>query len=144
MAKTYEYIHELFDDVCAVKDRDERIAFLKDNAFKQAKSILQLCYNDKLELDLPLGRPPFTPCPVGRTPAAISNAFSSLGLTIVNNNVKRIKKEKIFVGILESIHEDDANLLLAAKDGNITTIQKKKYSKITKSLVEASLPELLK
>tara|TARA_Y100000004_G_C8871216_1_gene393396 strand:- start:113 stop:547 length:435 start_codon:yes stop_codon:yes gene_type:complete len=144
MAKTYEYLHEFFQDVCDIEDRDERIAFVKENAFKQAKSIMQLCYNDKLELDLPQGKPPYRPCPQGRTPSSIKNAFSSIGLTVKGNNVKRIKKEKVFIGILESIHEEDAAILIAAKDGNITTFQKKKYSKITKSLVEAALPELLK
>ena len=144
MAKSYEYLHEFFEDVCNIEDRDKRIVFVKENAFKQAKTILQLCYNDKIKLDLPIGKPPYRPCPEGRTPSSLANAFKPIGMTVKGNKVRRLKKEKVFIGILESIHEDDANLLVAAKDGNITTFQKKKYSKITKSLVEAALPELLK
>ena len=144
MAKTYEYLHEFFQDVCDIEDRDERIAFVKENAFKQAKSIMQLCYNDKIELDLPQGKPPFKPCPVGRVPVAINRCLNGIEQTVKGNKLKRVQKEKTFISILETIHEEDAALLLAAKDGNITTFQKKKYSKITKSLVESALPELLK
>ena len=52
MAKSYEYLHEFFEDVCNIEDRDKRIVFVKENAFKQAKTILLLCYNDKFKLDL--------------------------------------------------------------------------------------------
>jgi hypothetical protein len=61
-----------------------------------------------------------------------------------NKTVNQMKKEKIFIAILEQIHEEDANILCAAKDGTITNLQNKKYRKITKSLVEATFPELLK
>ena len=139
-----KYIHEIFEETCKLKNRDDRIEFLKENAFKQVKSVLQLCYNDKIELDLPYGRPPFEVCPGGREPSSLANAFSSIGVCVKNNGVGRIKKEKVFVGILEQLCEKDAYILCAAKDGTITTLQNKAYSKITKSLVEACFPEILK
>ena len=46
--------------------------------------------------------------------------------------------------MLEQLPEEDAGLLVAAKDGTIINLQNKKYRKITKSLVEATFPELLK
>lgn len=139
-----KYIHEVFEEVCKLEDRNDRIEFLKKNAFKQVKSVLQLCYNDNIQLDLPKGKPPFEPCPEGREPTPISSAFKPIGMCVVGNKISNIKKEKIFIGILESIHEDDANILCAAKDGTITNLQNKQYRKITKSLVEAAFPELLK
>lgn len=139
------HIHEVFEEVCKLEDRNDRIEYLKKNAFKQVKSILQLCYNDKIQLDLPKGKPPFDPCPVGREPAPIGHAFHPIGMCVVGNKtVNQMKKEKIFIAILEQIHEEDANILCAAKDGTITNLQNKKYRKITKSLVEAAFPELLK
>ena len=139
-----KYIHEIFEEVCKLENREERISYLKENAFKQVKTILQLCYNDKIELDLPNGRPPFEVCPEGREPSPIANAFSSIGVCVKNNNVARVKKEKIFIAILEQLCKKDALILCAAKDGTITTLQNKTYSKMTKSLVEACFPELLK
>ncbi len=139
-----KYIHEVFEEVCKLEDRNDRIEYLKENAFKQVKTVLQLCYNDKIQLSLPKGRPPFEECPEGREPAPLANAFKPIGMCVVTNKISQIKKEKIFIGILEQIHEEDANILCAAKDGTITNLQNKKYRKITKSLVEATFPELLK
>lgn len=139
-----KYIYEVFEEVCKLEDRNDRIDCLKQNAFKQVKSVLQLCYNDKIVLDLPKGKPPFEVCPEGREPAPLSNAFKPIGMCVVANKIAQFKKEKIFIGILEQIHEEDAAILCAAKDGTITNLQNKKYRKITKSLVEAAFPELLK
>ena len=139
-----KYIHEIFEETCKLKNRDDRIEFLKENAFKQVKSVLQLCYNDKIELDLPYGRPPFEVCPEGREPSPLANAFSSIGACVKNNEINRVRKEKIFIAILEQLCEKDAHILCAAKDGTITTLNNKAYSKMTKSLVEACFPEILK
>lgn len=141
---TFKYIHEVLLETCKLENREDRIKYLQENAYKQVKSVLQLCYNDRIQLDLPKGKPPFTPCPEGREPAPIANAFKPIGLTVKGNSVTRMKKEKIFIQILETLHLEDAKLLCAAKDGTIAHHDNKKYSKITKSLVEASFPDLLK
>ena len=139
-----KYIYEIFEETCKLENREERIDYLKESAFKQVKTVLQLCYNDKIELDLPYGRPPFAVCPEGREPSPLANVFSSIGACVKNNGVSRIRKEKAFIAILEQLCEKDAYILCAAKDGTITTLQNKSYSKMTKSLVEACFPEILK
>jgi hypothetical protein len=141
--KDSKYIHELFEEVCALEDRNDRIEYLKKHAFKQAKSVLQLCYNDKIQLDLPTGKPPFVPCPIGKQPTSLKNAFSQIGLCVKGNKVDRLRKEKIFITILETITEPDAAILCAAKDGTLINLQNKKYRKMTKSLVQATFPEIL-
>jgi len=138
-----KYIYEVFEEVCKLENRDDRISYLKENAFKQVKTVLQLCYNDNIELDLPKGRPPFEECPEGKEPSSFNNVFKSIGVCVINNGVLRIKKEKIFIGILEQLCKNDALILCAAKDGTITTLENKKYSKITKSLVQAAFPNIL-
>ena len=142
--KVQRYPHEVLSKVCELDDRNERIECLKENAYKQVKTFLQLCYNDKIELDVPKGKPPFKACPVGREPSPISRALQPIANCVVGNKLSRLKKEKIFIGILEQLHPEDAGLLCAAKDGTIGNFQNKKYRKITKSLVEAAFPELLK
>jgi len=138
-----KYIYEILEETCKLESREERIAHLKENSFKQVKSILQLCYNDKIELDLPYGRPPFEVCPEGREPSPLRNAFEPIGSCVKGNQISRARKEKIFIGILEQLCEKDAHILCAAKDGTVTTLQNKTYSKITKSLVEACFPEIM-
>ena len=137
------YIFEVLEKTCELKDRDDRIAYLKEHAFKQVKSVLQLCYNDKVVLDLPYGKPPFEECPIGREPTSVQNAFKVIGVCVKGNRISRMEKEKKFIQILESINKEDALILCAAKDSTLTTLSNKKYSKITKSLVEACFPEIL-
>jgi hypothetical protein len=55
----------------------------------------------------------------------------------------KIRKEKWFIGMLETLSAEDAKILIAAKDGTLTTFGNKKYSKITKSLVRDTFPEIL-
>jgi hypothetical protein len=138
-----QYIYEFFEKVSQIEDRGERIKFLKENCFKQAKSILQLQWNDKIVLDLPKGKPPFTACPEGQEPVPLARAFSNLRYCVVGNKTPRIKKEKIFIDILESVCEEDAKILCAAKDGNLLSTSAKKYSKMTLPLVKEALPEIL-
>lgn len=141
---TFKYIHEVLLETCKLENRDDRINYLKENAYKQVKTLLQLCYNDNIQLDLPKGKPPFEPCSEGREPHHISKALKPIAICVKGNSVARLKKEKVFISILETIHEEDAKLLCAAKDGTLTHHDNKNYSKITKSLVEACFPELLK
>ena len=138
-----KYPHEIFEKVCELDDRDERIAYLKKHAYKQVKTILQLCYNDKIILDLPKGKPPFDTVQEGREPAPITNVLRHIGMLVKGSKISQIKKEKIWIGMLEQLPEEDALLLCAAKDGTITNLKNKKYRKITKSLVEAAFPEIL-
>tara|TARA_R110001606_G_scaffold114217_2_gene241631 strand:- start:2435 stop:2857 length:423 start_codon:yes stop_codon:yes gene_type:complete len=138
-----KYIHEVLEETCKLENRDDRIAYLKENAFKQVKTVLQLCYNDKIELELPYGRPPFEPCPEGKEPIGMSKVLAPIGTCVKANTALQVRKEKIFISILEGLCEEDAHILCAAKDGTVTTLKNKKYSKITKSLVEAAFPEIL-
>ena len=80
-----KYVYEFFEKVCAIKDRTERITYLKENSTFEAKSVLQLQWNDSIILDLPKGKPPFTPCPEGRQPQPLKKSISQLGMcTTVN------------------------------------------------------------
>ena len=144
--KTYEkYIHEILDEVQKLEDRDERIAYLKKEGNTFAiKSLLQLAYNDKITFDLPKGKPPFTPCPEGREPMSVNKAFRGLSKFCPGSKLNRLKKEQDFIRLLEVITPTDADLLCAAKDGTLVRVNNKAYSKITKSLVEATFPDLLK
>lgn len=139
-----KYIHEFFSEVCAIKNRDERVKYLKENATFEAKTVLQLQWNEKIKLDLPKGKPPFVPCPEGRTPQPPNVAIRVLGnLTTTNFKYDRVKKETMFINLLETLCEEDSKIVCAAKDRNLLSTSAKKYSKMTLPLVKEALPELL-
>jgi hypothetical protein len=54
-----------------------------------------------------------------------------------NPNLNAIKREQIFIQMLESINADDAELLVAMKD------KKSPYKNITKDIVVEAFPGLI-
>ena len=136
--------HEVFSNVQKIEDRDQRIDYLKKNAYKQVKTILQLAYNDKVELDFPEGAPPYKENDEVRFPiVSMNRVFKNIGNCTKQAKYSKIRKERWFIGILETLSAEDAKILIAAKDGKLSTFADKKYSKITKSLVKDTFPEIL-
>lgn len=139
--------HEIFNEVQKLEDREDRISYLKENSYRQVKTILQLAYNDNIQLALPKGKPPFIEWKENITPPdelSMNSIFKDISQCVVQNKTKtELDKEIIFIKILESIPYDDALLLCAAKDGTLVRVKNKSFSKITKSLVEATFPEIL-
>jgi hypothetical protein len=136
--------HEIFTNIQNIEDRDQRVAYLKRNAYRQIKTILQLCYNDRVQLDLPEGAPPYQENEETKFPiSSISRVFLNIGNCTKQAPYSKIRKEKWFIGMLETLSAEDAKILIAAKDGTLTTFGNKKYSKITKSLVRDTFPEIL-
>ena len=136
--------HEVFSNVQKIEDRDQRIDYLKKNAYKQVKTILQLAYNDKVELDFPEGAPPYKENDEVRFPiVSMNRVFKNIGNCTKQAKYSKIRKERWFIGILETLSAEDAKILIAAKDGKLSTFADKKYSKITESLVKDTFPEIL-
>ena len=109
-----------------------------------------MMWNENVKLDLPLGKPPFhSPDLVAAdemaeiTDQELKEILLPIGQCVVGNSaVKRVKKEMTYIKILESMPHDSALIFVAAKDGNILTMKSKKYSKITKPLVQEAFPEI--
>jgi hypothetical protein len=84
------------------------------------------------KMDLPEGEPPFKPAaePMGMTP---TNLFSEARRMYVftRKDLTAIKRESLFISLLEGIHPDEAKVLIAMKDQKLTKL----YPKITHKLV---------
>lgn len=84
------------------------------------------------KMDLPEGEPPFKPAsePMGMTP---TNMFSEARRMYVftRKDLSAIKRESLFISLLEGVHPDEAKVLVAVKDQKLH----KMYPKITHKLV---------
>jgi hypothetical protein len=84
------------------------------------------------KMNLPEGEPPFKPAsePMGMTP---TNMFSEARRMYVftRDDLSAIKRESLFISLLEGVHPDEAKVLIAMKDQKLT----KMYPKITHKLV---------
>lgn len=131
-------LHEIFTEIQEADTRAKRQEILKDNDSFSLRTILQLNYDSTVILDLPVGKPPYT-CddePYGKAEQKIKQ----LGNCVKGNGISSLKKEKLFIDIIESLTEKDANIVCLAKDGKIM----KEYSRVSESLIKSVFPTLVK
>ena len=138
MSKEQQTLNEIFTSVQEAKTRAERQEILKQNDSFSLRTVLQMNYDSTIKLDLPSGKPPFT---VNENPAGqLDKVIKGLGNCVVNNALPKIRKESSFISILESVSEEDANIICRAKDKKI----EKDFSRVSESLVKSVFPTLVK
>ena len=135
-------LHEILEQAQEYKTEGPRIKFLKKHDTFVLRTILQLAFNESIKLDFPTGAPPYkeSESPIGLEPVRLKNVIKGLGNCVKGNKVSSVKKEKIFIGILEAINPKDAKAIIAAKDKELD----KMYDNITYKLVEKAFPTLVK
>lgn len=143
MLTTENYVNkmvfEMIDEIAKASKKADKLEIL--NKYKEdwaLKSILIGTYDDKVEFLLPTGKPPYTPAREESTPSNLQKRYRDFTHFInnkANAQVPAFKREKIFLSLIESIHPEDAKLV-------INMINKTPIKGVSKSLVIEALPEL--
>lgn len=135
--------HEVFTKLSEEKGVKKKAEILKEHGDNFIiKSILQANFKEGVDFDLPEGAPPYTE---NENPAGISDTplFNQIrrfrGLIVQNKGLPRFKKENTFINILESVHAEDAKILIAMKDKTL----EKMYHGLTEACVRKAFPTLL-
>jgi hypothetical protein len=122
-----KYVTQMLESINA---DPKSIQQYKDDA--ALKLIFEYAFDPAKKMILPEGEPPFKPSaePMGMTP---TNLFSELRRMYVfcRADLKPLKRESLFISLLEGVHPDEAKMLIAVKDQKLT----KMYPKITHKLV---------
>ena len=107
------------------------IAQFKDNFL--LKVIFAHSFLPNYKFQLPEGEPPFKPAPqpIGMTDTNLFVECRRFYNVFVKAEVKPIKRESLFIGLLEGIHPEEAKILIAVKDQKLNKL----YPKITWKLV---------
>jgi len=130
---------EIFDAVTAAQTHEERVKILRDNQGFVLNTILQAAFDPRIVFGLPEGAPPYQAD--DGDPAESLNRLSTVvrELPMLLANDKRIdmlRKETKFIGILESVNERDAKIIIAMKDKKLTEI----CPELTLDLVREAIP----
>ncbi len=95
--------------------------------------IFSYAYDKDKKFILPEGDPPYkhSVLPLGMNP---TNLYSELRRFYVfcRTDLKPIKREQIFVSLLEGLHTSEANLMLAVKDQKLNKL----FPKLTKKFAQ--------
>jgi hypothetical protein len=132
VAKTFAKINEL-------KKKEERISALKQNNNLAVRTFLAGWFDPNVKFLLPEGVPPYRESKFDE-PKALLQEIPRFYLFVEggNPNLKQIRREQIFIEMLERINADDAKLLISMKD------KKCPFKGITKDMVNEAIPGLIK
>lgn len=123
-----KYLTEVLDEINS--DPKTIDNYKTDTALK---ILLEYAYIPEKKFDLPAGNPPYKEdaAPIGMSPANLRMEAKKL-YVFCRKDLKPIKREQLFIDLLENVHPSEAKLLLAIKEQKITKL----YKKITRAVVE--------
>ena len=135
-------LSEVFEKASKLKTKKERIAFLRQNQSPALRDIIRINYDDSIVCLLPEGAPPYKAddAPIGKEMVRLHKKYRSFKFFFngpTGRGVNPIKRESMFIKLLESLHASEAKLLVLAKD------KKMKYTGITKKLCQDTFPGLI-
>lgn len=134
-------IYEILELVTLEKNRAKKISILQQYNTWALKDVLKGTYDDIVQWSLPVGDPPYEPAPESNPPSSLFKQhknFKYFVKGLIGDKVNPIRRERMFIDMLESIHPKDAEVLLKMKD------KKSLGNGITKKLVQEAFPGLIK
>jgi len=133
-------ISEVLQKAHNAKTKAEKIAILKENDSQALRSIFIINYDESIVSLLPEGAPPYTPneAPAGTEHTKLEHEARLLFHFFKGgSNIPSLKRETMFVQMLEGLHPDEAKVVIAAKDKKLN----KRY-KVTKACVSEAFPQI--
>ena len=129
---------QIVENAAKIADVDERVAYLQKNQSQPLKELLRLGLSPDVEWDLPEGAPPFKTQQFLDQEGMLYHETRRLYLFLKGGrtDISNVKREMLYIGLLESIHPQDAQLLIDIKD-------KKLPKTISKKIVNTAFPGLV-
>jgi hypothetical protein len=114
-------IYEILDLVKSAKTKQAKVEILRKHYSETLTYILELAFHPNVGWWLPEGAPPYKPSQLVDTEGRLYNEARTLPLYLSGNrpDLKPHQRENLFIGLLESIHPKDAELLIAVKDKKV-------------------------
>ena len=129
-------VHEIFTQINNAKDKPKKIEVLKKYDSPAIRQLLKAAFDPKIEWDLPEGNPPYiaNEAPAGTEHTNLLSEARKLYHFVKggDNTINRLKKETMFVQMLEGLQQKDAEVLIAIKNKNLNNV----YKGLTASMVK--------
>ena len=136
-----ELISEIFTKINNAKDKPKKIEVLRQYDTPGMRMILKGAFDPKIQWDLPEGTPPYI---ANEAPAGTEHTFLEVEAKRLynfakggNDQLNKIRKETLFIQMLEGLHPEEAKIICLVKDKNLT----EKY-KLTKEIVAEAFPDI--
>lgn len=132
-------VSEVLEKAAQVTDRNERIRYLQLNASTPLNTVLQGVFDPRIKWLLPEGEPPYKPNDLVDQQNSLFTECRKMYLFVENgnSNLKPLRREALFIQMLERLDPKDAKLMVSVKDKHMP------YPGITEDIVREAFPGLL-
>lgn len=135
-------VFEIFEDYTKLKNRKDKIAFLREQGQRvpAIKDVVRGCFDSRLKFILPEGKPPYTPNRPESVPSSLRQKHREFGNYVKgfrSDGMQQFQIENQFIQMLESIHAEDALIVLDM------VAKKPPVKGLTKKIVEEAFPNLI-
>lgn len=134
-------ISEILQKAHNAKTKTEKVKILQENNSQTLRSLFIWNFDESVQSVLPEGEVPYTknPAPEGTEHTRLETEGRKLYYFVKGgaDNVPMIRKESMFIQMLEGLHPDEAEILCLVKDKQLH----KKY-RITKNVVTEAFPSI--
>lgn len=132
-------ISEILSRADKLPTEQEKVAFLQANYSVPLVSVLKNILDPSVVFLLPEGAPPYKPNPYPGQELRLYAENRRLYIFIEGQspNINRVRREQLFIEILEAVSPQDAQLLIAMKDKQMP------YASITCELANQAFPGLI-
>ena len=141
MTKMRLLMHEVLQKVSNAKTKKEKIKLLQEYNTNALRMLLIINFDDSVVSLLPPGNVPYTP---NEAPEGTEHTILEKEARLLHHffkggsNVSQVKREQMFVQMLEGLNAGEAEALIKAKDKQIG-----KRWKITKATVSEAFPSIV-
>ena len=131
----------IFEEVAASNSIEARKKVLLENESNPLKEILKYAFHPDIKFALPPGKPPYKTIgsPDEYNPTYLYPNIKKFYLYIEggHDGLTQLRREQLFIQMLESLHPKEADLVIQIKD------KKLNYRGLTYKLVKTTFPEIL-
>ena len=134
-------VSEILDAVTKAKSKVKKIEILQEYDSPALRSILIWNFDDTAKSMLPEGEVPYNPneAPKGTDHNRLTSEYKNLYHFVKggNDSLAPLRRESMFIQLLERLHAEEAEVICLTKDKNLTD----KYS-LTKEVVAEAFPDI--
>ncbi len=135
-------ITEVLRKVSNAKTKKEKIKLLQDNNSNALRQLLIWNFDESVVSMIPEGAVPYTPndAPVGTDHTRLEQEYRGFYRFVKGgaDKLPSLRRETMFVQLLEGLSAEEAELLCLVKDGKLND----KYKRITKAVISEAFPSI--
>ena len=135
------FLHEILEVVSKARSKDKKVELLKEHRTDALTALLIWNFDETVLSVIPEGNVPYEPndVPVGTDHTTLRREWKQLYNFVKggNDSLSHVRRESMFIQILEGLHPSEAEILCLVKDKILAT----KY-KLSRDVVEKAYPDI--